>query len=425
MRQLTWPSAVGLVVALCVSGYANITGPPEVAAQGTEPSQEFSPQAVLDAYCVTCHNTRTLTAGLALDELDPSNLREAEETWEKVVRRVKVGMMPPQGMPQPAPDVRASFVAALERSLDNLAAADPFPGRSSFRRLNRAEYANVIRDLLALEIDPATYLPPDELVYGFDNIGDALALSTSLLESYSAAAAQIATLAVGDVADVVPGSTVYRTKSDLSQSGRNEGLPLGTEGGLLVRQAVPVDGEFELSATLFKTNLGLMRGLEFPREMHFLVDGELVHSLTVGGKESYEAMLQNQTEHAIELEAQMRIRVPFEGRRPRHRRHVRATGAGVEHTARAGFRTQHQRHFADVVRPAPRADRDGHGAVVHPGRERHAGPCPNLRVQPGHTGRRGALRATDPLDTRAPGVPGPGHTGRRGRTAALVPCGTR
>ena len=109
-------------------------------------------------------------------------------------------MMPPQGMPQPAPDVRASFVAALERSLDNLAAADPFPGRSSFRRLNRAEYANVIRDLLALEIDPATYLPPDELVYGFDNIGDALALSTSLLESYSAAAAQIATLAVGDVA---------------------------------------------------------------------------------------------------------------------------------------------------------------------------------------------------------------------------------
>jgi mono/diheme cytochrome c family protein len=268
-----------------------------------------SPRAVLDTYCVTCHNARTLAGGLALDEVDPAAVAGHEATWERVVRRVKVGMMPPQGMPQPSPEVRAAFVTAMEGALDG--AAGPFPGRASFRRLNRAEYANAIRDLLALDIDPADYLPPDELVYGFDNIGDALALSTSLLESYSAAAARIATLAIGDAADVVPASSVYRTEADLSQSERNAGLPLGTAGGLLIRQAVPVDGEYEIAATLFKTNLGLMRGLEFPREMHFLVDGVLVHSLTVGGKESYEAMLQNQTEHAIALEAEMKARVPL------------------------------------------------------------------------------------------------------------------
>jgi cytochrome c5 len=305
---------LGALGAACLAGLAadgtRVDAQALVAAQAARAAAvPASPREVLDAYCVTCHNSRTLTAGLALDAIDPAEVAGHEETWERVIRRVKVGMMPPQGMPQPAPDVRAAFVAAMERTLDE--GADPFPGRASFRRLNRAEYANAVRDLLALEIDPAVYLPPDELVYGFDNIGDALALPASLLESYSAAAAQIATLAVGDAADIVPASSVYRTEADLSQSDRNDGLPLGTMGGLLIRQTVPVDGEYDIAATLFKTNLGLMRGLEFPREMHFLVDGVLVHSLSVGGKDSYEAMLQTQTEHAIALEAEMRTRVPL------------------------------------------------------------------------------------------------------------------
>ena len=293
---------------------------PQQSTGPAVPLAVASPRAVLDEYCVTCHNSRLQTGGLALDVLDPADVGTNAETWEKVIRKVKVGVMPPQGMPQPDEATRLSLVDGLERSLDRLAAAAPFPGQPSIHRLNRSEYANAIRDLLALDIDATALLPPDELVYGFDNIGEALALSSSLLERYSSAASQIATLAVGDAADVVPGSTVYRTASDLSQDTRNEGLPLGTEGGLLARSILPLDGEYLLKVTLFKTNLGLMRGLEFPRELQILVDGEVVLSLTVGGKESFEEMLQNQTRHAEELEGQMQVRVPLKAG-------VRAIGA--------------------------------------------------------------------------------------------------
>ena len=123
MRRLVWLLALGLVAALCLGGYPGVpgaSGTATLAAQGGAPAQAMSPRAVLDTYCVTCHNTRALTAGLALDELDPTDVRGAEQTWEKVIRRAKVGMMPPQGMPQPAPEVRAALIDNLERALDDL-----------------------------------------------------------------------------------------------------------------------------------------------------------------------------------------------------------------------------------------------------------------------------------------------------------------
>jgi cytochrome c551/c552 len=288
---------------------APVSRAPSLATRG--PAEAPSARAILDQYCVTCHNNRTKTAGLTLDTMDPADVGRHPELWEKVVRKVKVGVMPPQGMPHPDEATRTLLVSTLERSLDRVAATSPFPGQPSIHRLNRAEYANAVRDVLGLEIDAAALLPPDEQIQGFDNIGEALAYSPSLLERYASAAAQIATLAVGDATDVVPGSMMFRAASDQSQDVHIEGLPLGTVGGVLTRPTLPLDGEYLIKVTLFKTNLGLMRGLEFERELQFVVDGEVVFTKVVGGKESFEAMLQNQTKHAFDLEAQMQVRVPL------------------------------------------------------------------------------------------------------------------
>ena len=301
-----------LLVWIGVAGWAapeaaRRQAPAAIQGASPSPSAPVSAKAVLARYCVTCHNRRLKTAGLILDAMDPGDVRRSPEIWEKVIRKVKVGVMPPSGMPQPDEATRMALVATLERSLDR--AATPSLRQPSIHRLNRAEYANAVRDLLAIEIDAASLLPPDEQIQGFDNIGEALTLSPSLLERYSSAAAQIATLAVGDMADVVAGSMSYRAAPDQSQDVHIEGLPLGTVGGLLARPTLPLDGEYVIKTTLFKTNLGLMRGLEFPRELQFLADGQVVHSMTVGGTESFEAMLQNQTKHAAELEAQMQVRV--------------------------------------------------------------------------------------------------------------------
>ncbi len=285
------------------------TAPAARAASPTAPLTE--PRAILDRYCVTCHNSRLKTAGLTLDAIDPNDVAKNAETWEKVIRKVKVGVMPPLGMPHPDDATRMALVTTLEKSLDRLAATSPYAGQPSIHRLNRAEYQNAVRDVLGLDIDAASLLPPDEQIHGFDNIGEALALSPSLLERYSSAAAQIATLAVGDATDVVAGSTTYRAASDQSQDVYIDGMPLGTVGGVLAHVNLPLDAEYVIKTTLFKTNLGLMRGLEFERELQFVVDGEVVFTKVVGGKESFEAMLQNQTKHANELEAQMQARVPL------------------------------------------------------------------------------------------------------------------
>src|SRR5262249_51897599 len=155
-------------------------------------------RATLDRYCVTCHNTRLKTGGLALDNADPANVGGNIEVLEKVVRKVRAGMMPPPGRLAPSGDERRALVASLEGSLDRVAEANPHPGWPLVHRLNRAEYANAIRDLLALEIDPAPLLPADDSSAGFDNIADVLGLSPVLLESYLSAAGRITALAIGD-----------------------------------------------------------------------------------------------------------------------------------------------------------------------------------------------------------------------------------
>ncbi|MEQ1760537.1 MAG: DUF1592 domain-containing protein, partial [Vicinamibacterales bacterium] len=299
---VAWLSVTALMTA---DGQQVRTPAPRVAS--TQPTGAAAYRPVIDRYCVSCHNARLKTAGLALDELDLARIGADAVTWEKVVRKLRTGVMPPVGMPRPDDTTRWQMVGWLEGSLDR--AAGQYAGTPSIHRVNRVEYANAVRDLIALNVDPAALLPPDEPAYGFDNIGEVLALSPSLLERYSAAAAELSTLAVGNAADVVAGAKVFRAPADFSQDKRNDGLPLGTSGGMLITPTLPLDGEYVIRATLFTTNLGLIKGLEFERDVEFLVDGERVFDVRIGGEKDFEGMLQNQTKYADEVNARLQVRV--------------------------------------------------------------------------------------------------------------------
>jgi len=210
-------------------------------------SQNQTPErALINQYCVGCHNEKTKTAELMLDKLDLDHPGDNAEKWEKVVRKVRAGMMPPSGMPRPDRAKLDAFATKIESGLDQAAAADPNPGWAGLHRLNRTEYANAIRDLIATEIDAATLLPADDSSEGFDNIADALAISPALIERYAAAAIKISRLAVGN--PLVASSTVtYRVPSDFLQRDHIEGMPLGTHGGMQVRHTFPVDAEYTLT----------------------------------------------------------------------------------------------------------------------------------------------------------------------------------
>ena len=203
------------------------------------------------------------------------------DTWERVVRRVATRSMPPHGAPRPDEAAYARLSGWLESELDRAAAAKPDPGRFPIRRLNRVEYTNAIRDLLDLQVDAASLLPPDDAAFGFDNNADLLGVSPALIERYVAAADRVSALAVG--APAGPGSQTYRVRQDRSQDQHIEGLPLGTVGGLAVTHTFPVDGDYRLSLELFRTNLEAIRGLEHPHEIEISIDGERVFSDTVGG----------------------------------------------------------------------------------------------------------------------------------------------
>ena len=207
-------------------------------------------RALLDRYCVTCHNERLRTAGLALDAVDPGQVADASEVWEKVVRKLRTGMMPPAPRPRPDSAAYAGTVAYFETALDRAADVSPDPGRPAVQRLNRTEYVNAVRDLLALQVDGRTLLPADESGYGFDNVGDVLSVSPGLLERYLLAAAKISRQAVGDPT-LRPATAIYRTSPLLAQDGRvSEDLPFGTRGGLAVRHHFPLDAEYEIRVAL-------------------------------------------------------------------------------------------------------------------------------------------------------------------------------
>src|SRR5262249_34409298 len=202
------------------------------------------------------------------------------DVWEKVVQKLSAGAMPPQGVKRPDAGTYHALTAWLEAELDRAAAANPNPGRPMLHRLNRAEYANAIRDMLALDVDVAALLPPDDSAYGFDTISDVLGVSPSLQERYLSAATRISRFAVGDP-DLTAGSDTYRIRQDLSQNRHIDGLPLGTVGGLIARHVFPLDGDYVFQTKLYRTNLNIVRGLEYPSDFEITVDGRRVHLVTI------------------------------------------------------------------------------------------------------------------------------------------------
>jgi hypothetical protein len=266
---------------------------------------------MLDTYCVACHNERTKTAGLALDSADLANLPANVESWEKVVRKVRTGMMPPAGAPRFDRAGREALVSHLEATLDAAARTSPNPGRPLVHRLNRAEYANAVRDLLALDVDVTSMLPPDDSSAGFDNNADVLGVSPVLLESYLTSAERVSALAIGDP-NIPPSGEVFRVRQDASQDRHIEGLPLGTMGGLLIRTTLPLDGEYQFQVRLFRTNLGTMRGLEYPHQLEISVDGERVHLASFGGDQEIAASSENPTTTGDAVDGRFTVRVPLE-----------------------------------------------------------------------------------------------------------------
>ncbi len=301
LRKIVWPALAAAM--LCWSPVSAPAG--QTRSVASNAATEAG--AVLKQYCVTCHNDRLKTAGLSLDQLDPAGVQSNPATWEKVVRKLRTGTMPPPGSPRPergAYDLTASW---LEAELDRTAQSNP--GRPVLRRLNRAEYGNAIRDLLDLQVDAGALLPPDDSAFGFDNIGDLLDVSPALLERYLAAADQVSALAVGDPG-TAPGSQTYRVRGDQSQALHLEGLPLGTVGGIAARHNFPLTGEYEIRVALIRTNLEAIRGLEHPHQLEITVDGERVLLQTVGGETDSGRGGGTITEKSDAVDARLRVRMP-------------------------------------------------------------------------------------------------------------------
>ena len=289
----------GLGLALAGAGYLHVqaAGLPEAspaapraraAGAQTQVLNAGSPQrALLDRYCVTCHNETLKTAELTLDTLDLSNVGDAPEVWEKVVFKLRGGMMPPVGRPRPDKQVYDDFASWLETELDRAAAAsEPNPGRApSIHRLNRAEYTNAIRDMLTLEVDGQSLLPADNSDHGFDNIASALTVSLALLERYMSAARRISRLAVGDptIGPAFTSNTYVVPIAMLQHERMNEDFPFGSRGGLATHHHFPLDGEYVVKVRLRRSAYDFIVNLHEPHDLEVRVDGERVALWTVGG----------------------------------------------------------------------------------------------------------------------------------------------
>jgi mono/diheme cytochrome c family protein len=272
-------------------------------------------RALLNQYCATCHNQRSripsATPLFLDDSVDLADLEADWETWEKVIRKLGVGAMPPQGLPHPGEERLTAFRDWLAGSLDAVAAANDDPGEFVLHRLNRTEYANAVRDLLGLEVDVTALLPPDSSEFGFDNIASVLQVTPALLERYLTAAMRISALAVGDPAVE---STEFRqpVRLDFTQDSHVPGLPLGTRGGTVVRYNFPADGEYTLSASLFRpvdnADTGI-EGQDSATTFEILIDSVPVHEGQIGGLEDHLASRENMTAAREAVAARMRTTV--------------------------------------------------------------------------------------------------------------------
>ncbi len=298
-------SSLAFVFAcLPLLGFAQGPAAPAAAADESAAGKEL-----IDTYCSECHNEEDWAGSLDFALVNHADPLADAETWEKVLRKFRGNMMPPQGNPRPTPQEFAAISQWLTNTIDPATLADGDPGPSSLHRLNRTEYGNAIRDLLALNVDISEYLPADDEGYGFDNIADVLRTSPSLLEQYLGASRKIAELALGDLR-VQPISKVYKVAPDLPQAQHVPGLPLGTRGGVLIEHNFPVDGEYEFNSYLTRNIVGYMTGLEWAHGFEISIDGARVFLSQVGGPEDNAHSDANFAEAANAIDARLKTRIP-------------------------------------------------------------------------------------------------------------------
>jgi cytochrome c5 len=352
------PAARSVASAVAPARSAESRVQPQVVAAQARPAAAattVNARALLDKYCVTCHNARTKTANLLLDELDVTHLADHAEIAETVVRKMRAGLMPPTNMPRPDAATFESLMRWMEDELDT--GAHPHLPAPGLHRLNRTEYANAIRDLLALEVDSSKFLPVDDSTHGFDNIAGALTMSPALMEAYLSAAGKISRLAIGTVDGAM--QWVWDVPSDTAQNHHIEGLPFGTRGGIRFEHTFPADGEYAFNVKGVTGYFQRRRARASVR----LGQGDFEH----------DGQWQVDATHSRH-------------RRPPRRgcdvhRHQRRTGDGAEQAIPADH--EHAGEYPGLhLLPARRAG-DHRGTAQREGRDDDGQPRAHLRVPPG------------------------------------------
>ena len=279
-----------MAVAVCgfvTAAMSNVAS--QTANPAVMPAAQPGTRAMLDTYCVTCHNQRTRTAGLALDEVDAAAPHTTPEIWERVIARLRAESMPPPGRPRPDASTYHAVATALEAGIDRAWSAHPAPGRvNAVHRLNRTQYANAVRDLFALDplaFDVKSLLPGDDTADGsFDNFADVLTISTSNLERYLSAARQVTRLATG-LPPANPRVETFEIPLHVVQDDRQgDDLPFGSRGGIAVRYAFPVDGEYLITVRLRRQYQDYLMGMGWPQQLDVRLDGKLLKRFVVGGR---------------------------------------------------------------------------------------------------------------------------------------------
>ncbi len=291
---------------LAVAAGAGLLAAPILAAPALAADTQPAPKsigekefAMLNKYCVECHNYTDWKGQIAFDTMVPQEVPKDAKIWEAAIRKLSGRLMPPPGKPAPDDATRQGFINWLETSLDEAAFANPNPGRVALHRMNRAEYANAIRDLLHLDVDVTNLLPSDDESDGFDNIADVLKVSPAFLDQYISAARVVATKAVGNPAAKTDFHTYFAPK-DADQNAHIEGLPLGTRGGMLFTHFFPVDGTYEFNLGKVAT-AGYVLGVEYKHRLIITIDGNEVFGRDVGGEADLKNIDQNQAQAVAEI----------------------------------------------------------------------------------------------------------------------------
>ena len=320
-RRSALTTAGALAIVGAAAGYVGASGEGQTASHRAASGENARrsnaapaatpPHALVDRYCLNCHNDIDFAGDLTFEGVDAANVGASTEIWERVVRKLRVRAMPPRtttDIPRPAESEYEGLVAYLETSLDRVAAANPNPGRTAaLRRLTRTEYQHAIRDLLSVAVDVTALLPPDEPGHGFDNVtvGE---LSPTLLDRYVSAAEKISRVAVG-LPTRAPGGDTIRIPADLTQEEHIDGLPIGTRGGALVRYTFPLDGEYEIQIRLTRDRDELVEGLSVPHDLELLLDDERVQLFTVKPPQPGSADATRQSHDQVDQHLKVRIPV--------------------------------------------------------------------------------------------------------------------